>query len=199
MTLSSTKAMKIHPTELYGVYIVDIERRSDQRGFFGRAWCQREFEESGLNPRFVQANVGFSHMKGTLRGMHYQRFPNEEVKFVRCTMGAVFDVVIDLRRDSPTFLKWVGAELTAENRRMLYAPEGCAHGYQTLADNTELYYQTSQFYAPESATGVRYNDATFGISWPLAVSVISDADRTWPGFEWRGDKTRPTPRTESQP
>jgi dTDP-4-dehydrorhamnose 3,5-epimerase len=130
----------------------------------------------------VQSNIGFSIKKGTLRGMHYQVQPEAEAKLVRCTTGAIYDVIVDLRPDSPTHKQWIGVELTADNRRMLYIPEGFAHGYQTLADDTEMYYQTSQFYAPASARGVRYDDPAFGIVWPLQVALISNADQAWPGY-----------------
>jgi dTDP-4-dehydrorhamnose 3,5-epimerase len=170
------------PTSLQGAYVIEMERREDNRGFFARAWCSREFQAQGLNPTVVQVNVGFSLKRGTLRGLHYQIAPREEVKFVRCTRGAVFDVMVDLRPDSPTWKQWFGLELTAENGKMLYVPEGFAHGYQTLADNTEVSYQTTQFYAPESARGVQYNDPAFGIRWPIAVEVISAADNAWPAY-----------------
>ena len=169
-------------TRIKGAFIIDIERREDHRGFFARSWCQREFKSYGLNPALVQINVGFNKRKGTLRGMHFQLAPLEEVKVVRCNMGAVYDVIIDLRPDSSTHKQWTGVELTADNHRMLYIPEGCAHGYQTTMDNSEIYYQTSQFYAPEYAVGVRYNDPVFGINWPLEIEVISDADRSWPDY-----------------
>jgi dTDP-4-dehydrorhamnose 3,5-epimerase len=169
--------------KLPGVYVVDIERRDDARGFFARAWCQKEFEARGLNTHVAQANVGFGRKRGCVRGMHFQLPPSEEVKIVRCTMGAVCDVVVDTRRNSPTHKHWIAVELTAENRRMLYVPEGCAHGYQTLVDDTEIYYQTSKFYAPEAARGVRYDDSAFGIQWPLPVASISEADQSWPDYE----------------
>jgi dTDP-4-dehydrorhamnose 3,5-epimerase len=172
--------MRFTPTSLGGAYLIDLQRLEDERGFFARAWCRREFERHGLTADFVQANVGFSHRRGTVRGMHYQRPPHAEAKLVRCTAGAVWDVIIDLRPESPTYRQWVGAELTAANRRMLYAPPGFAHGYQTLVDDSELVYETSQFYAPEAATGVRYDDPIFAIAWPLEVSVISAADSRWP-------------------
>ncbi len=169
-------------TRLKGAYLVEIEPRVDSRGFFGRGWCKKEFDAQGLNPDLVQANIGFSVRRGTLRGMHYQLPPCQEAKLVRCTMGAVFDVIIDLRRDSPTYTQWLGIELTAQNRLMLYVPEGCAHGYQTLVDDTEVFYQTSRSYAPELARGVRYDDPAFGVLWPTAVQAISDADRGWPPY-----------------
>ena len=179
--------MRFVETGLAGAYVLEVERREDSRGFFGRAFCVNEMTAHGLNPKVVQANVGFSRAKGTLRGMHLQLAPHAEVKLVRCTMGAVFDVIVDLRPDSPTHRKWFGLELTAENRKALYIPEGFAHGYQTLADDTEITYQTSEFYAPGSAKGVRYNDSAFGITWPLAVTSISDADAAWPDYAGRLD------------
>lgn len=174
--------MRFSEAGLKGAYVVEIERRTDSRGFFGRGWCKREFETQGLNSQLAQVNIGFSNKKGTLRGMHYQVPPYQEVKLVRCTLGAIYDVIIDLRRGSSTYRQWFGVELTADNHRMLYVPEGCAHGYQTLADDTEVFYQTSQFYAPECARGVRYDDPAFGISWPSVARVISDADRNWPSY-----------------
>ncbi len=174
--------MKRVETPVVGAYIVEIERRADARGFFARAWCQREFQDAGLDAGLVQVNVAFNLRAGTLRGMHFQRAPLEETKVVRCTRGAVYDVALDLRPDSPTFRRWAAAELTADNHRMLYVPRGCAHGYQTLADDSEVCYQTSQVYAPELATGVRYDDPAFEIRWPLAVTVLSEADRGWPAF-----------------
>jgi dTDP-4-dehydrorhamnose 3,5-epimerase len=165
-----------------GAYVVDIDRIEDDRGFFARAWCRREFEAAGLNPDLVQINLARSHTRGTLRGMHYQDAPHSEAKLARCTRGAVYDVIVDLRPDSSTFRRWLGVELTDENHRMLYVPEGVAHGYQTLTDDAELCYQTSREYAPESAGGVRYDDPAFTIEWPIPVSVISEADRTWPDF-----------------
>jgi dTDP-4-dehydrorhamnose 3,5-epimerase len=176
------KHVILHKTALKGTYILDIERLEDQRGFFARAWCKKEFAVYGLNSDLLQSNLGFSKKRGTLRGMHYQVAPCEETKLVRCTMGAIYDVALDLRRDSPTYQQWIGVELTADNRRMLYIPEGCAHGYQTLVDKTEIVYQAAQFYAPECARGVRYDDPTFGIQWPLTVQVISDTDKNWPDY-----------------
>jgi len=169
-------------TKLDGAYVIDIERREDHRGFFARSWCKKEFEAQGLNSNIVQINTTLSKAKGTLRGLHYQVSPHEEVKLIRCTKGALYDVVIDLRPDSPTYKQWLGAELTAENRRMLYVPEGFAHGSQTLEDDTELTYQSSQFYAPESARGVRCDDPVFAIQWPVDIHAISDADRNWPDY-----------------
>lgn len=174
--------MNFTETALQGAYIIDIKRIEDERGFFARGWGQDEFSALSLNPNTAQLNIAFNHKRGTLRGMHFQKAPREEAKVIRCTKGAIYDVIIDLRQDSPTRGQWVGVELTEENRRMLYAPEGFAHGYQTLADNTEIYYHTSQFYAPELATGVRFDDPVFGIAWPDPVHVISHQDRNWPPY-----------------
>jgi dTDP-4-dehydrorhamnose 3,5-epimerase len=174
-------------TRVQGAYVIDLERRADDRGFFARAWCQEEFERHGLNPRVVQVNVSLNKRKGTVRGMHFQLWPFEEAKVVRCTKGAIFDVVVDLRIDSPTHSRWAAVELTAANHRMLYVPEGCAHGFQTLTDDAELLYLMSETYAPEHARGVRHDDPKFGIQWPLPVENISDADRAWPDY-------RPGPR-----
>ena len=173
-------------TQLPGAYIIEPERREDHRGFFARVWCQRELRQLGLNPRVTQVNVAFTPRKGGLRGMHFQLAPNAEVKVVRCTMGALFDVILDLRPVSPTYKLWVGVELSAGNRCMVYVPEGCAHGCQTLVDDTEMYYLTSEFYEPLASRGVRYDDPAFGITWPLSVTSISDADRAWPDYEEPG-------------
>ena len=167
-------------TKLKGVYIIEPEKIEDERGFFARTFCCHEFEAHGLNPRIAQCSVSFNRGKGTLRGMHYQVAPYEETKLVRCTMGAIYDVAVDLRRDSPTFKQWVATELTAENRRMFYIPEGLAHGFQTLQDSSEVSYQMSVPYDPEGARGLRWNDGAFGISWPLEPITISKRDRTWP-------------------
>jgi len=167
---------------IHGAFFIDLEPREDHRGFFARSWCQKEFEEHGLNPGAVQINVGFSGVKGTVRGMHYQAAPYEEVKVARCTMGAIYDVIIDLRPGSTTYKRWDAVELTADNRRMLYVPEGCAHGYQTLTDNAEMYYLTSRFYVAEHARGVRYDDPSFHVEWPLPVARISDGDLAWPDY-----------------
>jgi dTDP-4-dehydrorhamnose 3,5-epimerase len=168
-------------TPLNGAFVIDIEARSDDRGYFARVWCAREFEEHGLETRLVQCNVAYNHKKGILRGMHYQKQPYSEVKLVRCTRGAVYDVIVDLRPESDTYLHWTGAELTADNHRMLYVPEGFAHGYVTLRDDSELFYQVSQFYTPQAEGGVRWNDPAVGIEWPeLGDLLISDKDRAWP-------------------
>jgi len=169
--------------EIQDAYIIDIEKYEDERGFFGRAFCQKEFEEHGLDRDMVQTNVSLSKKRGTLRGMHYQSKPYQEAKLVRCTRGALYDVIVDVRADSPTFKQWIGVELTADNYRMLYVPKGCAHGFITLEDDTEALYQVSAFYAPGHEKGLRYNDPAFAIEWPIDVRVISDKDRQWPDFE----------------
>jgi dTDP-4-dehydrorhamnose 3,5-epimerase len=174
--------MRFAETKLEGSFTIDPERREDERGFFARTWCQREAREYGLEPEWPQCNISFNRTRGTMRGMHYQAAPFEEAKLVRCTMGGIYDVIIDLRPASPTLKQWIGVELTADNRRMLYIPEGFAHGFITLRDDTEVFYQMSEFYAPGSARGVRWNDPAFGISWPIDVVVISDQDRRHPDF-----------------
>jgi dTDP-4-dehydrorhamnose 3,5-epimerase len=174
--------MKFTETELKGAFIVEIEKLSDDRGFFARSWCLKEFEAHGLTSRVVQSNVSYNIKKGTLRGMHYQIAPYQESKLIRCTRGAIYDVIIDLRPESPTYKQWTGLELTADNRTMLFVPEDFAHGFMTLADDTEITYQVSQFYTPRSEKGIRFNDPLFRIQWPLDVSVISDKDRQWPDF-----------------
>jgi dTDP-4-dehydrorhamnose 3,5-epimerase len=169
-------------TKLNGAYVIEPERLEDERGFFARTWCQKEFQERGLNPRLVQCNVSFNHKKGTLRGMHYQLAPYEEAKLVRCTKGAIYDVIVDLRPDSKTFKDYLVVVLSAENRKMLYIPEKFAHGFITLEDNTEIFYQMSEFYSAEYARGFRWNDPAFGIQLPLEVVVISDRDRNYSDF-----------------
>jgi dTDP-4-dehydrorhamnose 3,5-epimerase len=175
--------MKFTEAKLKGAFIIEIEKLSDDRGFFARSWCQKEFEDHGLISRLVQTNVSSNRKKGTLRGMHYQMAPYQECKLIRCTRGAIYDMIIDLRPDSATYKHWTGVELTADNYRMFYVPEDFAHGFLTLTDNTEITYQVSQFYAPGSEKGIRFDDPAFNIQWPLEVSVISDKDRTWPDFE----------------
>jgi dTDP-4-dehydrorhamnose 3,5-epimerase len=167
-------------TEIAGAWVIDPTSHEDERGRFFRAWCAQEFAEQGINFTPVQANMGFSIRKGTVRGMHFQVEPALEAKLVRCTRGAMFDVVLDVRTDSATYGKWHGVELTPENGRMLFLPERCAHGYQTLEDHTEMHYMTSQFYAPNDARGARFDDPAFDIRWPLPVSVMSEQDRNWP-------------------
>lgn len=177
--------MNFVPTALAGAFIVEPEPQSDQRGFFARTWCQREFEQRGLNPRMVQSSISYNLRKGTWRGMHYQEAPHEEAKLIRCTMGSICDVIVDLRSNSPTFRQHLTATLSAENRKMLYVPENFAHGFLTLEDNTEVFYQMSEFHAPESARGFRWNDPYFGIRLPLEVAVISERDRDYPDFRAR--------------
>jgi dTDP-4-dehydrorhamnose 3,5-epimerase len=177
--------MEFIETGLKGAYLVRIQNIEDERGHFGRAWCREEFGHQNLNPHMVQMNVGFNHRRGTLRGMHYQLAPHAEAKYIRCTRGAIYDVIIDLREDSPTIGRWYGAELAPENGLMLYAPEGCAHGYQTLQDDTEMFYLTSAPYAPSAARGVRHDSPAFGIRWPLPVTLISATDRQWPEFPFQ--------------
>ena len=175
--------MTFAETELEGVWLVTPEPQGDHRGFFARTWCEREFAAHGLTDHYVQCSVSFNTRRGTLRGLHYQRAPHEEAKIVRCTMGAIYDVVLDLRRGSPTFKKHVAVELTASNHRMLYIPKGCAHGFQTLVDDTEVFYQISAFYAGDHAAGVRWNDPAFGVWWPCEDPILSDRDRSYPDFE----------------
>jgi dTDP-4-dehydrorhamnose 3,5-epimerase len=170
-------------TPIPGAFVVEPERIEDERGFFARTWCEREFREHGLDPRLAQCSVSFNRRAGTLRGMHYQAAPHGEAKLVRCTMGAIYDVVVDLRPDSPAFRRWTAVELSARNRRMLYIPEGLAHGFQTLEPDTEVFYQISEFYHPGSARGVRWNDPAFGIEWPEAAErVMSERDAAYPDF-----------------
>ena len=172
--------MRFSKTDINGSWVIDPDPHEDERGRFMRAWCSREFAEHGLSFLPVQANMGFSLQKGTVRGMHYQEAPALEAKLVRCTRGAIFDVVLDLRPGSPTYGQWHGEELSAENGRMLFVPELCGHGYQTLEENTELSYMASEFFTPHSARGARHDDPAFGIQWPLAVTIISEQDRNWP-------------------
>jgi dTDP-4-dehydrorhamnose 3,5-epimerase len=167
-------------TEVRGVFVLELERVEDERGFFARTWCQKEFQMHSMVSHLVQANISFSKKKGTLRGMHYQASPHRDTKVVRCTRGAIFDVVIDLRPESPTFSRWIGIELTADHYRMLYAPENCAHGYLTLEDSTEVTYLVSQSYHRELERGVRFDDPAFGVRWPMDVQVISEKDNSWP-------------------
>jgi dTDP-4-dehydrorhamnose 3,5-epimerase len=174
--------MKFVETGLPGAVIVEIEKQQDQRGFFARTWCRREFEKYGLDPQVAQANVSYNRCKGTLRGMHYQTEPYGETKLVRCTQGAIYDVIIDLRPESLTYRKWIGVELTADNYRMIFVPKMFAHGFQSLTDDSVLAYQVGQFYTPGAERGIRYNDAAFNIRWPLEVSVISDKDKSYADF-----------------
>lgn len=177
-------------TPVRGAYLIDLEKRGDERGFFARAFCRNEFASKDLAASFVQVNDSLSAQKGTLRGMHYQLAPKSETKLVRCIRGALHDVVLDLRKGSPTFGKSFGADLTAENRRMMYVPKGCAHGFITLEDDTEAFYFVDEFYAPEQERGVRWNDPRFGIRWPIAPAVLSDKDRSHRDFDpaWHLDR-----------
>jgi dTDP-4-dehydrorhamnose 3,5-epimerase len=174
--------VKLTPTVVQGAYVVEVEPIIDERGFFARSWCQSEFEEFGLNFRIVQCNISFNKRKGTLRGMHYQAAPHGEAKLVRCTMGSLFDVIIDMRPESSTYLRHASVVLSAKNRLMIYVPEGVAHGFQTLEDETEVFYQMSAFHAPQSARGVRWNDPAFGIQWPYDERIISERDRNYSDF-----------------
>ncbi len=177
--------MVFSETPLPGAFLIDVERRSDDRGFNARAWCEREFEAQGLVSRMVQANTIVNHRKGTLRGLHYQAGAAAEAKVFRCVRGAIFDVIVDLREESPTYTQWFGVELTAESRRMLYVPRRFAQGFVTLADDTELFYHVSAFYAPECERGIRYDDPAIGIAWPVGPTVISEKDLGWPDFTSR--------------
>lgn len=168
--------------EIPGAYLLEPDRHEDRRGFFARTYCRNELEAHGLDPTVVQCNISVNHQRGTVRGMHYQAPPYEEIKLVRCTSGAIWDVVVDLRPDSTTFKRHFGVELTAENRLSLYIPAGLAHGFQTLEDATEIFYQMSEFYHPECARGVRWNDPAFEIEWPIPISVISERDLKFPDF-----------------
>jgi dTDP-4-dehydrorhamnose 3,5-epimerase len=174
--------VKFQRTPLAGAWTIELEEIQDERGFFARSWCAREFEQHGLNPRLVQCNVSFNRRRGTLRGMHFQAAPREEAKLVRCTAGAIYDVVVDLRRGSATYCRWFGVELDSKNRRALYVPEGLAHGFQTLMDDSEVLYQMSELYHPDLARGVRWDDARFAIEWPVSDPVISERDRGYQDF-----------------
>jgi dTDP-4-dehydrorhamnose 3,5-epimerase len=174
--------VKFHDTGLEGAFIIDLDRLQDSRGFFARTWCQKEFQDQGLISTIAQANTSFNNRAGTLRGMHYQAEPYQETKLVRCTSGALYDVIIDLRPQSATYRRWFGAELTAENGKMLYVPADFAHGFITLKDNTEVHYLVSELYTPGAERGVRWDDPAFAIEWPQAVEVISEKDAAWPDF-----------------
>jgi dTDP-4-dehydrorhamnose 3,5-epimerase len=174
--------MFFNETKLRGAFVIGLDRKVDQRGFFARTFCVQEFEAHGLNPRVVQCNLSYNRQRGTLRGMHWQAPPSTEAKLVRATRGAVLDVIVDLRPESTTYLQHVAIELSADNRQMLYIPEGFAHGFQSLEDDSEVIYQMSEFYAPEQARGARWNDPAFGIVWPLPDPIMHDRDRTWPDF-----------------
>lgn len=172
--------MLFQETKLKDAFVIDLEKREDERGFFARVWCKKELAVHGLKTEFVQANLSYNRKKGTIRGMHYQADPFAEVKLVRCVRGAVHDVIVDLRPASPTYRQWIGVELTDENRRMLYVPQGFAHGFQTLVDDTEVFYQVSEFYTPEAERGVRWDDPTFAIEWPETENcILSEKDSKW--------------------
>ncbi len=175
--------MQFTPVRISGVFTLELERHEDERGFFARTFCQREFGEHGLNRCVAQCSISFNHKRGTLRGMHYQVAPHEEAKLIRCIGGAIYDVIIDLRPQSPTFRHWIALELSAENGRALYVPEGFAHGFETLADDTEVFYQIFEFHDPACARGLRWNDPAFSIFWPVTPRVISERDATYPDFE----------------
>ena len=175
-------------TKLRGAFLVELERREDSRGFFARGFCQHEFKAHGLKPVIAQANIAFNRQKGTLRGMHFQFPPAAETKFVRCTRGAIFDIIVDLRPESPTYLQHVGAELSEHNYRGIYVPERFAHGYQVLRDETETTYQVGEFYAPECEGGLLYDDPRLALKWPLPITIVSEKDRGW----------RPLDQQESQ-
>ena len=174
--------MKFIETPLIGAYIIEIEKIADDRGFFGRSWCKREFDEAGLNSAIAQINTSLSIEKGTLRGLHFQIEPYQECKTIRCTRGGIFNMIVDLRPKSPTFLHWYGEELNQDNHKALYSPEGFAQGFITLEDNTEITYLTSEFYAPGMDRGIRYNDPKIGIQTPIEPIVISKKDLNWPDF-----------------
>jgi dTDP-4-dehydrorhamnose 3,5-epimerase len=180
--------LRFSVTPIAGVWVIDPDFHEDDRGRFFRAWCLREFAEHGINFAPVQANLGFSVQKGTVRGMHLQVEPAVEAKLIRCTRGAIFDVALDLRPDSPTYSQWFGRELTADNGKMLFVPEGCAHGYQSLEDRTEMHYLTSQFYTPGAVRGARFDDPEFNIPWPLIPSAVSVQDRNWPVMRRQSSK-----------
>jgi dTDP-4-dehydrorhamnose 3,5-epimerase len=175
--------MKFTPADLRDAYVIEPELILDERGFFSRSFCREEFERHGLNPNLLQCNISFNEERGTLRGLHYQQAPYAEAKLVRCTMGAIYDVILDLRPHSATFKQWTAVELTAKNRLMLYIPEGFAHGFQTLADDTEVFYQMSAVYQPDAACGIRWNDQAFAITWPIKPLIISAKDKNYPDFQ----------------
>jgi dTDP-4-dehydrorhamnose 3,5-epimerase len=185
--------MNFRKTTIDGAFIVEPERQADERGFVARTWCHAEFHAHGLSPRFLQASISYSPRRGTLRGLHYQVAPHEEAKLVRCTRGAIYDVAVDLRPHSPTFLRHAAAILNPENRLALYVPEGCAHGFLTVEDDTEVLYQMSAVYAPELGRGVRWNDALFAIDWPMPPSVISLRDHHYEDFTLQRRETSVAP------
>jgi dTDP-4-dehydrorhamnose 3,5-epimerase len=169
-------------TKLPGVFLIDLDRKEDVRGYFARVFCVEEFRAQGLNPEVAQCSISFNRRKGTLRGMHWQAAPKAEAKLIRCSRGAIFDVIVDLRPKSPTCLQHITVELSEDNGRMLYIPERLAHGFQTLANDTEVFYQMTEFFAPDYACGARWNDPAFEIGWPLSDPIMNDRDRSWPDF-----------------
>src|SRR5690554_1269228 len=170
-------------TSLKGAFILEIKKLEDERGFFGRSWCKKEMEDHGLNGNVVQANTSLSMKKGTFRGFHFQKHPYEETKLIRCTRGAIYDIIIDLRKESPTFMQWFGAELTEDNYTMVYIPENFAHGFLTLTDNAEVYYLVTYLYTPNAEGGIRYDDPALNINWPIPVTVVSEKDKSHPDFK----------------
>lgn len=174
--------MKFEKTALEGAWVIELEPRGDERGFFARAYCRKELEEHGIDPTVVQCNISYSRDAGTLRGFHYQKAPAEETKLMRCTKGAIYDVMIDLRPDSDTYLQHFGIELSAENKKMVFVPKGFAHGFMTLQDHTEVLYMVGEYYSPECEDGLRYDDPRFNIEWPREPVVVSEKDRCWPDF-----------------
>ncbi len=176
--------MILRELEIPGAYVVELERLGDERGFFARSFCEQEFATEGIDVRMVQSNISFNRRHGTLRGLHYQAKPFEEDKLVRCTMGSAWDVIVDLRTESPMVTRWVAQTLSAENRRALFVPRGCAHGFLTLEDDTEIFYQMSEYYKPEAARGVAWDDPAFGIEWPEAPAVVSERDASYPRFSY---------------
>jgi len=174
--------MIFNQTELKDAWTIDLDKHEDDRGFFARAFCKNEFRDHGLNTEVAQANLSYNKYKHTLRGMHFQTEPHGEAKLVRCVRGAIYDVIIDVRKESPTFKKWIGVELSDRNRRMLYVPEGFAHGFITLEDNTEVFYQVTEFYTPGAEKGIRWNDPEFNIQWPAVPEVMSDKDKNWKDY-----------------
>lgn len=173
--------MIFNTTKIPGVMLIELEKREDPRGYFARAWCAEEFETHRL-PKFVQTNMSMSRQKGTIRGLHYQAAPHGEAKYMRCIRGAIFDVTVDVRQDSPSYKQWFGIELTADNRKAVFVPEGLAHAYQALTDDAEVIYSASCAYTPGAERGIRWNDAAFGIKWPIADAIVSDKDARWPDF-----------------
>lgn len=180
--------MKFTPVGLEGAYLLELERYEDERGFFARAWCRDEFAEHGLEPVLAQCSISRNAVAGTLRGLHFQTGPYEEAKLVRCTAGAIYDVIVDLRPDSPTHTEWFGARLDAERGAALYVPKGFAHGFQTLLDGADVLYMISEPYEPAAATGVPFDDPAFGVAWPAEVRTISERDRTWPAYSVTGSR-----------